>query len=80
MERIAARRAGGRSRWPFPGFLFLLYVALHSVERFALDFWRADLPMLFVTWNHLYCVAALGLALGLMAWNLRRGAGVPSQV
>lgn len=81
-EREARHRAGGRPEWPFPGFLFLLYVLLLAVERFALDFWRADLPYLSgpFTWNHLYSALAFGLAVGLMVRNLRRALRVRERV
>jgi len=73
-ERWTAKiRRGGRG-WPFPGFLFLLYVELYAIQRFYFEFWRADMPSLFgpFTWTHLYCAAAIVIATGLMAHGLLR--------
>ena len=51
------------------GFLYWLYVLLFCLQRFYFEFWRADPPQLFgpFTWNHLYCVIGVCLALGVMA-------------
>jgi phosphatidylglycerol:prolipoprotein diacylglycerol transferase len=90
VERYALRRAGrgkelvlsgatasqqaAAHRWPFDGFLFLLYVGLFSLKRFVIAFLREDaMPVLgpFST-MHLYAVAGLALATGLILYNLGR--------
>ena len=70
-ERFSKNRFGKSSGWPFPGFLFLMYIELYAVQRFFLEFWRADMPILFgrFTWTHLY--AALWIAAA--TWGLWRG-------
>lgn len=67
----AARRRGRPRNWPFPGFLFLLYVLLYCLGRIYFEFWRADMyPWIGpLTYTHLYCFAAILLA----AWALARG-------
>ena len=57
--------------WPFEGFVFWLYVLLFCSQRFYFEFWRADTPVLWYpfSWNHLYCVMGLGLAV----WGMWRG-------
>lgn len=57
--------------WPFGGFLFLLFAALHLGQRFVFEFWRVDpLPLAGpLHWPHLWC--ALGL--GLVGWSFVRG-------
>lgn len=72
-EAYGARRHGRPIGWPFPGFLFLLYVALYCLQRFVVEFGRADMPSLVgpLTWIHLYCAAGFALATWLVVRNLR---------
>jgi phosphatidylglycerol:prolipoprotein diacylglycerol transferase len=67
-------RPGEGESWPFDGFLFLLFVALHYGQRFVFEFWRADSSPLVgpLSWTHLYCVVGVGLATWGIARNLRR--------
>lgn len=73
VEAYGARRHSKPTGWPFSGFLFLLYVALYCVQRFLVEFGRADMPPLVgpFTWIHLYCAVGFALATWLMARNLR---------
>jgi len=66
---VSSRKNPG---WPFPGFLFWMYVLLFCAQRMYFEFWRADTLILVApfTWNHLYCLiglvfAGVGIALGL---------------
>lgn len=67
----SGERPGEGEGWPFDGVLFLLFVALYYGQRFVFEFWRADSPLLVgpLSWTHLYCAVAVGLA----AWGLARG-------
>jgi prolipoprotein diacylglyceryltransferase len=58
------RRLGRPRGWPFPGFLFLLYVELYCLGRFYFEFWRDDMyPWIGpLTYTHLYCLVGLILA------------------
>jgi prolipoprotein diacylglyceryltransferase len=64
-------RQGRPPGWPFPGFLFLLYVELYCLGRFYFEFWRADMyPWVGqLTYTHLYCIAGIALA----TWATWRG-------
>lgn len=68
------RRRGKAQGWPFPGFLFLLYVALYCLGRFYFEFWRADMyPWLGpMTYTHLYCIVGIILATWAIGRGLRR--------
>jgi phosphatidylglycerol:prolipoprotein diacylglycerol transferase len=70
-----------RPGWYFDGWLFWLYVLVFCLQRFYLEFWRADTPPLFgpFSWNHLYCVIGICLALGAMASGGQDGWGRPSR-
>ncbi len=63
-ERYTRRRLHKPRGWPFPGFLFLLYLILYAVQRSVFEFWRADMPHLVgpFTWTHLYSLLWLGFA------------------
>jgi phosphatidylglycerol:prolipoprotein diacylglycerol transferase len=76
-ERHTVRGRDRPAGWPFPGFLFLLYVELYCAQRFYFQFWRADMPQLLgpFTWTHLYCVIGIGLATGLIVHRLSSAAG-----
>ncbi len=65
------RRRGRSSGWPFPGFLFLLYVELYCLGRIYFEFWRADMyPWVgSLTYTHLYCFIGIILA----TWAIARG-------
>ncbi len=71
VERYGKERVQGQT-WPFDGFLFLLFVALHCGQRFVFEFWRADAPPLAgpFSWTHLYCAVGMGFA----AWGIARAA------
>ncbi|NOZ50795.1 MAG: hypothetical protein GXP37_12235 [Chloroflexi bacterium] len=71
-ERYARQHLRKPRGWPFPGFLFLLYLQLYAIQRFFFEFWRADMPHLAgaFTWTHLYSLlwivfATAGMAQGL---------------
>lgn len=68
---LKAKAAG----WPFDGFLYLLFAALHLGQRFLVEFWRADMPRLVgpFTWQQALCVAGLGLTAWLVVRGLKRG-------
>lgn len=68
------RRTGKPHGWPFPGFLFLLYVELYCLGRIYFEFWRADMyPWIGpFTYTHLYCFAGILLATWAIIHNLRR--------
>lgn len=68
------RRRGRPSGWPFPGFLFLLYVELYCLGRIYFEFWRADMyPWVGpLTYTHLYCFIGIILATWAIARGLRR--------
>ena len=65
------RRQGKARGWPFPGFLFLLYVVLYCLGRFYFEFWRDDMyPWIGpLTYTHLYCLLGFILA----SWAIWRG-------
>jgi phosphatidylglycerol:prolipoprotein diacylglycerol transferase len=60
--------------WPFDGFVFLLYLACFSLERFTLEFLRGDATPLLgpFSWVHLATFAAFILVLILIAQKLAR--------
>jgi len=60
---------------PPAGSLFLVYLALYSLKRFALEFLRGDgLPAAgALSWAHLYSLAALAVALALLLGRHLRG-------
>ena len=68
----AYRSRSGRPRhWPFPGFLFLLYLELYCLGRFYFEFWRDDMyPWIGpLTYSHLYCLIGIAFA----TWGIGRG-------
>ncbi len=74
-EQYQSRRR--EESWPFPGFIFLSYLALYSVKRFAIEFLRGEKPPPLVgPLNITHVIAALGflVSVGLIVWNLRRSA------
>ena len=73
-ERHAQRKGRLLQAWPFDGFLFLIYVWLYCLQRFFVEFWRDDWPVLFgpFTWTHLYCAIGFVLASVLFVVNMRR--------
>ena len=79
-ERYNIRRRGRSNTGPSDGFLFLLYVQLHCLQRFYFEFWRADTPILFgsLTWTHFYCALGMGLATMLLAREFRRARSSPA--
>jgi len=66
-----ARRQGKAPGWPFPGFLFLLYVELYCLGRIYFEFWRGDMyPWVGpFTYSHLYAFIGIFLA----TWGIVRG-------
>ena len=57
VERSGQKRAGNERTWPFNGFLFCLYVGLFCLERFSMEWLRADTiplwgPLAGLTWSH----------------------------
>jgi phosphatidylglycerol:prolipoprotein diacylglycerol transferase len=67
--RVAPSSPAGNEGQGLPaGLLFLLYVGLYCLERFLVEFLRADtLPVLGpVSWAQLYTVAGMVLATGLI--------------
>ena len=76
---FGARRRGKPQGWPFPGFLFLLYVQLYCLGRFYFEFWRADMyPWIGpLTYSHLYCILGIILATGAMGRGLRDARKAP---
>lgn len=74
VERYGWRRVGRDRGWPFNGFLFLLYICLFCIERFSMEFMRADhVPLVGpLSWIHLATLAGFLTAAGLIAWNLVR--------
>jgi prolipoprotein diacylglyceryltransferase len=77
VERYGATQPGGSTSWgwPFAGFLFMLYVQLYALKRFALGFLRGDVrPILgpFAA-THLLALAGLILASALMVRGLAHG-------
>ncbi len=71
VERYIVDRRKRPWGWPFPGFLFSLYVLLYSAQRFFFEFWRADKPVIYghVTDTHVYTVIAAVWA----GWYMWRG-------
>ncbi len=74
VERYGQRRVGIDRTWPFDGFLFSLYVGLFCLERFCLEWLRADaMPLLGpLSWAHLVTLVGMGAALAVIACGLRR--------
>lgn len=71
VERRMARTGGARRGW-FPGCLTLLWGCLYFSKRFAMEFVRAERPLVWgpLTWAHL--VSALGLLLVAGFWLANR--------
>ena len=82
VERYGLRRArldglAPQRIWPFDGFLFLLYFNLYCVERFSMEFIRADgsPPLLGpFTWVHFVTFAGWLVLTATIIWNWRREA------
>jgi phosphatidylglycerol---prolipoprotein diacylglyceryl transferase len=74
VERYGQKRAGKEGTWPFNGFLFTLYVGLFCLERFSMEWLRADAAPLLgpLSWAHLVTLAGMGAALVVIARGLRR--------
>lgn len=74
LERHGVTRKGVPGRWPFPGFLFLIYGALYCSKRFALEFLRGDgaVVMLPFTTAHVLSFLGLTLVLSALLWNVSR--------
>ncbi len=74
VERYIVDVRGKPWGWPFPGFLFSLYVLLYSAQRFFFEFWRADKPVIYgpFTDTHLYILIAVALAGWIMWQGMRR--------
>ena len=69
VERYGQGRAGTARTWPFNGFLFTLYVGLFCLERFSMEWLRADaVPLLgSLSWAHLATLGGMAAALAVMA-------------
>ncbi len=69
---LAADQPQAARSWPFDGFVFLLYLACFSLERFTLEFLRGDATPLLgpLSWVHLATLASFMLALIWMARKL----------
>ncbi len=68
------RRRRGDDDWPFPGFIYLLWVCLYATKRFLLEFIRGTaLPVILgVTWAQALALVALTFAGTAIMVNLRR--------
>jgi phosphatidylglycerol:prolipoprotein diacylglycerol transferase len=73
-EHYLSQKPGWPEGWPFPGFLFMLYLVLYAVKRFMLEFQRdTAVPLLGpLTLAHFSSLALLFVTLVLMLWKLRR--------
>lgn len=73
VERYGQKRAGKDRTWPFNGFLFCLYVGLFCLERFSMEWLRADAtPLLgLLSWAHLVTMGGMGAALAIAVRGLR---------
>ncbi len=71
-ERCGSRAVGTVGRWPFPGFLTLLYGGLYFSKRFVIEFLRGDNAVVLppLTWAQVLCLFGLALAVVLLAVNL----------
>ncbi len=70
VERYGSRR--GRESWPFPGFIFLLYVSLYTLKRFTIEFFRGSSPpplLCPLNVTHLLAAAGFLASVGLFVWN-----------
>lgn len=78
----ATRRQGKPAGWPFPGFLFLLYVVLYCLGRIYFEFWRDDMYPWFgsLTYTHLYCFLGILMATWAIGRGLRRARRTASLV
>jgi len=74
VERYGQKRVGKDRMWPFNGFLFALYVGLFCLERFSMEWLRADaMPLLgTLSWAHLVTLGGMVATLAVMARGLRR--------
>jgi len=74
IERCGSRAVGTVGRWPFPGFLTLLYSGLYFAKRFAIEFLRGDDAVVLspLTWAHVLSLFGLALTAVLLAVNLAR--------
>jgi len=77
---VIDRRLGGvpaaYSRGWFPGFLTLLYMFLYFSKRFAMEFIRAERPLVWgpFTWAHVASAIGLAVAAGLWVFHRKRSA------
>lgn len=73
-ERGVKNRAGHKWRWPFDGFLMLLFVTLYGLKRVLIGVLRDSGPPLWgpFTWMELLALAALAGSIALIVWNLIR--------
>ncbi len=74
VEWYGKQRVGPDRTWPFNGFLFSLYIGLFCLERFSLEWLRADtMPFLGpLSWAHLITLAGMGMVVMVMARGLSR--------
>ncbi len=73
-ERYQNSRPGKPAGWPFPGFLFLLYLSLYALKRFALEFYRdTAMPLVgSLTVAHISSLVLLLVSAALVLRNLWR--------
>ena len=73
VERSGQKRAGNERTWPFNGFLFCLYVGLFCLERFSMEWLRADAIPLWgpLSWAHMVTLGGMGVALAVTVRGLR---------
>ena len=73
VERYGQKRAGKDRTWPFNGFLFCLYVGLFCLERFSMEWLRADATPLWgpLSWAHLVTLGGMGAVLAVTVRGLR---------
>jgi phosphatidylglycerol:prolipoprotein diacylglycerol transferase len=74
VESYGQRRAGKDRTWPFNGFVFTLYFGLFCLERFSLEWLRADATPLLgpLSWAHLVTLGGMAVALAVTARGLRQ--------
>jgi len=74
VERYGQKRVGKDRTWPFNGFLFSLYAGLFCLERFSMEWLRADaVPLLGpFSWAHLATMGGMVAVLVVIARGLRR--------
>lgn len=77
VDRHAGGHEGERERRLFPGDLASLYAVLYFSKRFAMEFLRAERPLVWgpLTWAHLVSAAGLLVVAVLRVANRRRAAG-----